>query len=172
MSLSSSRSILCPLAIACAGALITAGSALAQPYHHGGYHDYNDPHMHGAWREHSHVVVNFNARPYYYAPRPHYYRPVVVFAEPYPAYYANYTYIEPALVTPQAYQAFETTPPGVPVTINGPQSRTTLTPGEVYEEGEGRYCREYTAKVRVGGQLQDSYGQACRQPDGSWQIIS
>lgn len=34
------------------------------------------------------------------------------------------------------------------------------------------YCREFTKVVNVGGQAQNAYGQACRQPDGSWQIVS
>jgi hypothetical protein len=33
------------------------------------------------------------------------------------------------------------------------------------------YCREYTQAVRVGGKMQEGYGTACMQPDGSWQII-
>lgn len=32
------------------------------------------------------------------------------------------------------------------------------------------YCREYTQRVRVGGHLQEGYGTACQQPDGSWRI--
>lgn len=32
------------------------------------------------------------------------------------------------------------------------------------------YCREYTQGVAVGGQMQPGYGNACYQPDGSWQI--
>jgi hypothetical protein len=31
-----------------------------------------------------------------------------------------------------------------------------------------RYCREYTTRARVGGHRQQTYGQACLQPDGSW----
>ena len=31
-------------------------------------------------------------------------------------------------------------------------------------------CREYTAAVIVGGEPQQATGQACRQPDGRWQI--
>lgn len=36
----------------------------------------------------------------------------------------------------------------------------------------GEYCREYTKPVRIGGERQESYGTACRQPDGSWRIVS
>lgn len=32
------------------------------------------------------------------------------------------------------------------------------------------YCREFTQTIKVGGRLQESYGNACRQPDGSWEI--
>jgi surface antigen len=32
------------------------------------------------------------------------------------------------------------------------------------------YCREYQQTVVVGGQRQSSYGTACMQPDGSWQM--
>lgn len=35
----------------------------------------------------------------------------------------------------------------------------------------GRYCREYTQEIFIGGQKQTGYGRACRQPDGSWEII-
>lgn len=34
----------------------------------------------------------------------------------------------------------------------------------------GPYCREYTGTVNVGGHKQESYGTACLQADGSWQI--
>lgn len=32
------------------------------------------------------------------------------------------------------------------------------------------YCREYQRRVTIGGKVQDSYGTACLQPDGSWKI--
>jgi surface antigen len=35
---------------------------------------------------------------------------------------------------------------------------------------EGRYCREYTQSVNIGGESQQAYGTACRNPDGSWEI--
>jgi hypothetical protein len=31
-------------------------------------------------------------------------------------------------------------------------------------------CRSFTLQVMVGGQPQQAVGQACQQPDGSWQI--
>lgn len=32
-------------------------------------------------------------------------------------------------------------------------------------------CREYTVPITVGGRAETAYGKACRQPDGSWQIV-
>lgn len=37
---------------------------------------------------------------------------------------------------------------------------------------EEPYCREYTQSFTVGGKTQNGYGTACREPDGSWKIIS
>ena len=34
------------------------------------------------------------------------------------------------------------------------------------------YCREYTSTATVGGRPVETYGTACRQPDGSWKIVS
>ena len=35
----------------------------------------------------------------------------------------------------------------------------------------GRYCREFTQEIFIGGEKQTGYGRACGQPDGSWEII-
>ncbi len=32
------------------------------------------------------------------------------------------------------------------------------------------YCREFSQNVSIGGRIQESYGTACRQEDGSWEI--
>ena len=36
----------------------------------------------------------------------------------------------------------------------------------------GRYCREFQQKVSIGGRAEQAYGTACRNPDGSWEVIS
>ncbi|HUT39948.1 MAG TPA: hypothetical protein VM011_01290 [Gammaproteobacteria bacterium] len=36
----------------------------------------------------------------------------------------------------------------------------------------GRYCREFQQNVSIGGQREQAYGTACRNPDGSWEVIS
>ena len=48
----------------------------------------------------------------------------------------------------------------------------TLTPTRTYQSAGGQYCREYQQQITVGGEKQQSYGTACRQPDGSWKIQS
>ena len=45
-------------------------------------------------------------------------------------------------------------------------------PTRTYETGPGQYCREYQTTVVVGGRTQSGFGTACRQPDGSWQVVS
>jgi len=47
----------------------------------------------------------------------------------------------------------------------------TITPTRTYREPEGRYCREYTQTVLIGGEQHKAYGKACRRADGSWQIV-
>lgn len=68
-----------------------------------------------------------------------------------------------------SYDAFET---GAPRAWRNPDSGNygTVSPGYAYES-HGRYCREYQHTVYVGGQPQEAYGTACRQPDGSWEIV-
>jgi surface antigen len=48
----------------------------------------------------------------------------------------------------------------------------TITPTNNYQNSNGQYCREFTQTINVGGQSQKGYGTACRQPDGSWQVVS
>ena len=36
---------------------------------------------------------------------------------------------------------------------------------------DGRYCREYQNRSTVSGRVQETYGTACMQPDGSWEIV-
>ena len=45
-----------------------------------------------------------------------------------------------------------------------------IVPVTTYRQN-GRYCREFTQEIFIGGQKQTGYGRACRQPDGSWEIV-
>lgn len=70
--------------------------------------------------------------------------------------------------------ALETAPSCSTITWENPQSGNygSITPTTTYEESPGRYCREFQQQIVVGGQAQDGYGTACRQPDGSWEIVA
>ena len=38
--------------------------------------------------------------------------------------------------------------------------------------GQQMYCREFQQTIVINGQQQQGYGNACRQPDGSWKVLS
>lgn len=71
-----------------------------------------------------------------------------------------------------AQAAFEASPSGIPSTWDNPDSGNygSITPTRTYQTTSGNYCREFTQTVSVGGQQQQAYGTACRQPDGTWKI--
>lgn len=46
-----------------------------------------------------------------------------------------------------------------------------VTPTRSYDAGNGRYCREYTSDAVIAGRKQQTYGTACRQDDGTWEIV-
>jgi surface antigen len=68
----------------------------------------------------------------------------------------------------------ETVPSGTTTTWQNPDSGNsgTFTPTRTYENNGGQYCREYQQTIIVGGKEEKSYGTACRQPDGSWKVVS
>jgi surface antigen len=75
-----------------------------------------------------------------------------------------------------AHQSTQTalaqTPSGQQVAWRNPDTGNygTITPQPAYQSN-GTYCREFQQTITVGGQTQDAYGRACRQPDGSWKIV-
>lgn len=77
----------------------------------------------------------------YYEPSRHYHRSYYAAPPPRPVYYER----------PVVYQAPPPPPPR-------------------YAYASERYCREYTAPIWVGGREVQGYGQACMQPDGSWDL--
>jgi len=72
-----------------------------------------------------------------------------------------------------AQYALENTRTDQPTTWENPDTghSGTFTPTRTYQTAEGQYCREYTQTVQIGGQEQQAYGKACRQPDGTWMLI-
>lgn len=67
-----------------------------------------------------------------------------------------------------------TAPIGEEITWSNPEtgnSGSVIATNEG-QDASGNYCREYQQTIYVGGQQEMGYGIACRQPDGSWKIVS
>ena len=73
-----------------------------------------------------------------------------------------------------AGEALESTPTGQTSTWSNPDSGNsgTITPTRTSYTDAGQPCREYQQTVTIGGETQQAYGTACRQPDGSWRIVN
>lgn len=73
-----------------------------------------------------------------------------------------------------AQKAFETARTGTAIDWQNPDTGASgsITPTRTFQQETGNYCREYQQTITVGGQSQEAYGTACRQPDGSWQVTN
>jgi surface antigen len=73
----------------------------------------------------------------------------------------------------QAQQTAYAAPIGQQITWKNSQSGHygTITPTRDGHDATGNYCREFQQTITVGGQPQQGYGTACRQPDGTWRIV-
>ena len=71
-------------------------------------------------------------------------------------------------------QSLEHAEDGQQIAWNNPDNgaRYQITPTKTVQVTENRYCREYTSVATIGGKAETTYGQACRQPDGAWEIKS
>ena len=73
----------------------------------------------------------------------------------------------------QAYGQAQNAPLNETIAWDNPNTGNygTVTPvREGTRPSTGEYCREFQQTVVIGGQQEDAYGVACRQPDGSWEI--
>lgn len=72
----------------------------------------------------------------------------------------------------QAESRAHAAPIGQRITWNNPESGHSgeYVPTRDGYDQSGSYCREYQSTVNIGGQSQQAYGTACRQPDGSWKV--
>ncbi|NDG05559.1 MAG: hypothetical protein EB121_09505 [Alphaproteobacteria bacterium] len=70
-------------------------------------------------------------------------------------------------------RALENAQPGQALPWKNPQTGNygSVTPSNYYQNSQGQYCREYSQNIVVGGKSEQGFGKACRQPDGSWQIV-
>jgi surface antigen len=73
----------------------------------------------------------------------------------------------------KAAHSLETVRTGVPSTWRNPDTgnQYTFTPTRTYDAAQGP-CREYVVDAIIGGKREKVYGTACRQPDGSWRVVS
>ncbi len=73
-----------------------------------------------------------------------------------------------------AQERAHTAPVGERIVWSNPESghSGTITPTQEGRDATGNYCREYQTTVTVQGKTERAYGTACRQPDGSWKIVS
>lgn len=73
-----------------------------------------------------------------------------------------------------ATNALNTAPSGQSVAWQNPDNHHSgsITPTRTYQMANGQYCREYQQMITIDGQQHQSYGTACRQPDGSWKIMN
>lgn len=62
---------------------------------------------------------------------------------------------------------------GETISWNNPNTGNygTVTPVKDGYTPSGRYCREFQQTIYVGGKKESGYGTACRQPDGSWEVV-
>jgi surface antigen len=69
---------------------------------------------------------------------------------------------------------FEHVPDQQTVVWNDPNqgAQYQVTPVRTAEADNGMYCREYQAKAMIGGRVQETYGTACRMPDGAWKLMN
>lgn len=49
-------------------------------------------------------------------------------------------------------------------------TRYTVKPKKTYQRANHEYCREYIMTADIAGKKQQTYGTACRQPDGAWKV--
>ena len=69
-------------------------------------------------------------------------------------------------------QALENAPDGETIVWTSDQQDYALTPTRTVASADGQYCRDYVAESTIGGRPAQTHGTACRQPDGSWKLVS
>ena len=76
--------------------------------------------------------------------------------------------------TRTAQNSLEHSKSGTSTTWNNPDTGNygSTTPIKTYQVANGRYCREYQTEVTVNGKTERAYGNACRQDDGSWELMN
>lgn len=70
--------------------------------------------------------------------------------------------------------ALEYNPTNQASTWVNPDTGTTesVVPVRTFANAAGQPCREFQSTIVIGGRKEQGYGTACRQPDGTWRIVS
>ncbi len=73
----------------------------------------------------------------------------------------------------QANQQAQAAPVGEQINWNNPDSGNSGTVTAVRDgtASNGQYCREFEQTVTVDGKTEQGQGVACRQADGSWEVV-
>ena len=71
-------------------------------------------------------------------------------------------------------RALETNSVGQPAYWQNANNGTkyTVVPVKNVQVQGNKYCREYRTTAVIAGKQQEMYDTACRQPDGSWKVVS
>ena len=72
-----------------------------------------------------------------------------------------------------AQNTLETQRTGATETWTNPDSvhSGSITPTKTYYSGDGKPCRDFTQTISVDGSMEEVKATACRQDDGTWQIV-
>ena len=79
-----------------------------------------------------------------------------------------------AFVAEKFNQAMETSLSGQTTSWTTPSGdyQVQLTPAKAYQKADDTYCREFTQAIGESKQAPSTtHGTACRQSDGTWQIV-
>ena len=136
------------------------------------------------------VGVGVGPAPYYYRHRPYWDRP---YWGPRPYWYGArwyrpYSYWGPGFNFYASFPLYESWPERVRTYHRDAFSAALAGPiGETYGWDDGydngavtavrdghsgeKYCREFRQDVNIGGHVENAYGAACRDPNGSWHIV-
>lgn len=136
------------------------------------------------------IGIGVGAAPYYYRHRPYWNRP---YWGPRPDWYGArwyrpYSYWGPGFNFYASFPMYQAWPDRVRTYHRDAFSAALAGPiGETYGWDDGydngavtavrdghsgdKYCREFRQEVSIAGRLENAYGAACRDHDGSWHIV-
>jgi hypothetical protein len=139
---------------------LSIGVGVGAPYHFHGRPYWNRPY--------------WGPRPYWYGAR--WYRPYTYWGPSF-NFYAWYpatvveTWPEPVRVYQRdAFSAALAGPLGESYGWDSGPSYGSVTAVRDGHSGE-KYCREFRQEVSIDGRMEQAYGAACREPDGTWRIV-